>query len=155
MTRLVIVGEAPGGTGNIACPPLIPVPATSTAGRLAAMMGLSRHEFLFGRDPVIERHNLFNTADEGKRWNYKEAGRRAERLAHSFIDGDRVILLGSKVAWAFDLLNLDYFEWHTQLVEGGSIEVAFVPHPSGRNRVLNDPVRRAAMERFLRAATGR
>lgn len=129
-------------------PALVPIPATSTAGRLAEMMGLDRLDFI----RKVDRRNLFNTPDEGKKWNYKEAGRRAERMAYSFVDGDRVILLGSKVAWAFNLLNVPYFEWHTQLVEGGSIGVAFVPHPSGRNRVLNDPDVRDQMGRFLRQA---
>jgi hypothetical protein len=112
------------------------------------MMGLGVMEFM----RRTERHNLFNTPDEGKKWNYREAGNRAERLAHSFVDGDRVILLGSKVAWAFDLLDLPYFRWTTKLVEGGSIQVAFVPHPSGRNRVLNDPETLAEMWRFMREA---
>lgn len=147
MGRIVLIGEAPGGSGDTVRPALVPFPRTSTAGRLAEMMGLSRLAFM-----QLERHNLFNTANEGKRWNYKEATTRAERLAHSFIDGDRVILLGSKVAHAYGLLDLPYFEWRTQLVEGGSIQVAFVPHPSGRNRVLNDPETRERMARFLREA---
>lgn len=113
--------------------------------RVCAIMGVTPEDFVTD----FERRNLFNTPDEGRKWNRREAETRAIQMASGFIDGDTVVLLGSRVAEAFGLSALPHFVWSTQLVEGGSIRVGRVPHPSGRNRMLNDEDVAVAMGDFL------
>lgn len=153
MSRPILVGEAPAGVG------LEPLPALDgrVGSRLAEMAGLTREEYR----ERFDLRNLFESPDEGVPWRHPEAVMRAIRLLMTVKEGDRVVCLGNRVAEAFGLLRvrggLPYYEWRSarkfgDLLSREPIEfsVARVPHPSGRNRVLNDPDHRVRMSAFLR-----
>lgn len=147
MGKLILVGEAPGGSGAEAVPAL-----EGMAGRtLAKMMGVPDAVYL----EHTTRRNLFETPDEGRLWKPLEARSRAIRLAGDFRHGDRVVLLGAKVARAFmfaeDHTRYEWISMH-RLLTGETWWAALVPHPSGRNRMLNDPAERERMRKFLHEA---
>lgn len=155
MSRLILVGEAPGGVSEL--PPPLPVTEdfwhslhlTGAVGRrMAELAGCGWLAYL----ARTCRTNLFFTAAEGVNWKKREAKKRAEALAQQFRDGDRVILLGAKVAEAFGVEKRALFCWSTELIETGSVRVARCPHPSGRNRLLNDEAMREQFADFLRDA---
>jgi hypothetical protein len=62
-----------------------------------------------------------------------------------------VVCLGRRVADAVGVGDLDWFEW----VGTGFGEAAVIPHPSGRNRLYNDPENRRSAGLVLRAAIER
>lgn len=138
-SRLFLVGEAPGGVGGDQRPPLDP--SGESGRRVMLMMGLDREKYL----ARTERRNLFQTPDEGHHWNPEKAALAADMMR--FKKGDRVILLGLRVAHAFKLDAWPLFTWFQ---ENNGHWLARVPHPSGRNRKLNDLELRAEMELFLR-----
>ena len=143
MSRLILVGEAPGGAGHEVAPALEGL----VGKRLAKMMELPYDEYL----SLVARHNLFETPNEGKRWNAVEARLRAMRMAGSLVHGDRMILLGDRVAVAFGCPGLDRYQWTSfqRVMTGETFWVARVPHPSGRNRLLNSERERRQMASFL------
>jgi uracil-DNA glycosylase len=142
--RPILVGEAPGGKGHDVLPAL-----EGVAGRsLARLMEVDYDEYM--RRTV--RTNLFETPIEGKKWSAPRARYRALQLMTQFPHGSRVILLGTKVAEAFHASGFALYEWinFERLATGETFWVARCPHPSGRNRNLNDPRARAEFGRFLR-----
>lgn len=141
--RLVLVGEAPAGSGSEATPALEGL----VGRRLAQMMGVDYAAYIAN----TTRRNLFETPDEGKFWYTTIARHRAIRLAGDFLDGDWVILLGAKVAAAFSAADLPLYRW----TSWQRYQVARVPHPSGRNRMYNDPAEVERASRFLAEAAAR
>jgi hypothetical protein len=68
------------------------------------------------------------------RWNLAEARDTMHRLMR---ERNRIILLGSRVRYAFAMEDQPYF---TSLTEGQPPTSFYVlPHPSGRCRIWNDP----------------
>lgn len=116
--------------------------------RLATWAGLSPAEFR-------ERARLVNVYRElPPRWGRPFARGRAEELAVDAerAGAERVVLLGERVAAAFDY-TAPPFEWHPTAMLPTQL-VALVPHPSGLNRYWNEPVNRRLVERFLRRLFG-
>lgn len=146
MSRLVLVGEAPGGRGE----ELRPALEGLVGKRLAQMMGLEYPDYLRS----VTRRNIYERPDDGRRWKAPEAKRRAANLMMHFEHGDRVVLLGNRVSEAFGVSAWPLFSWRSfqRVMTGETYHVARVPHPSGRNRALNDETTRRQMARFLRAA---
>lgn len=144
MGRPVLVGEAPAGSGHEPQPAL-----EGRAGRtLARLIGVSYEEYLDG----FERRNVFETPVEGRRWSRPSARLRGMQMASMFRHGDRVILLGRRVADAFGAGELPLYEMlsYQRVMTGETFWVGRVPHPSGLNRQLNDPRERDRAGRFLR-----
>ncbi len=145
MTRLVIVGEAPGprdGPGT----PLQGVNLQGTGGRLRALCGLTE-----ARWRRVERVNLLPFCPGG-RFPAELAASQAANLSHSLLRSRRLVLLGRRVALAFGVprsAGREYAEW-TRSPLGP--EVAVIPHPSGKNLWYNDSANRRRVERFLRGA---
>jgi len=144
---LVLVGEAPGGTGEAKQPALDP--SGYTGRRLARMMRLTDEEYL----DHTARYNIFDVPADGLKWNRVDAYQNARKLRESFPLMSRVVLLGSKVADVFGMNEIPMFHWYA--TSGGIGKYHFtarVPHPSGRNRMLNDPMVVSRMSTFLQEA---
>ena len=140
---LTIVGEAPAGYGQEALPALEGL----VGKRLANMMGLTLGAYL--EHPLIRRKNVFEIPDEAKPWDYKRAYYRAMQIMVAALPSSRIICLGTKVATAFNIVDIPVAEWKSTDTDDGPIWLARLPHPSGRNRVLNDPAARTQMAKFL------
>ena len=132
MSRVIIVGEAPN-TG------VLPnreedVLAGAIGKRLAAWAGISFEDYL----ARTTRVNLFDS--KPKHWGKIRARRAADAIADELVGSDSVILLGSRVAEAFGLVDLPLYTWQAGYYRGSIHGPTFVrlPHPSGLNRVLND-----------------
>lgn len=133
MSRPLIIGAANPYVGRRAfVEALYPVPEASAGGRLWRMLhdvsGLSRERYL----TVFERTNL------------NEPDFRAKLDA-----AERVVCLGARV-WKALALPVE-----TPLLTGcvdtyGPTVYWRVPHPSGRNRQLNDPEMRRRVGELLR-----
>jgi hypothetical protein len=143
VTRLVLVGEAPGAVSIRHRPELA---LTGSTGRnIARLTQVGWAEYLRHTD----RRNLFY--DPQDPWPTAKA-RDAARSLEPTLDGLWVVLLGARVADAFGLGGLPHYEWMDAEWPASRAVVALAPHPSGRNRVLNDPTERARFGVFMRAA---
>jgi hypothetical protein len=148
MSRLVLIGEAPAGGRGLEGE-VLPALEGAVGRRLARMMEVS--DAVYERETT--RYNVYETPQDGERWLVAPARHRALQLMGNFRHGDRVILLGAKVESAFALGIRNAYEWRAFMrASGDTFLVARVPHPSGRNRVLNDPAERERMAVFLREA---
>lgn len=132
-----IIGEAPGPNTHRKLA-LFPTPVRSAGGRLFAYSKLTAAEYL-GR---FARRNLYSAIVP---WSRFEAESRAYEvltwLRRSMPTVRRVVLLGGRVGAAFGLGE----PWSSRS-EGGTSDglmLIVIPHPSGRNRVYNDPAARA------------
>lgn len=96
--------------------------------------------------------NVFKRYADAMPWSAAEARGRALHLAIKMYDAEApaVVLLGKRVAAAFGHV-LPFFEWD----EGRPIRQVVVPHPSGRNLLLNDARTRDAIGATLREAVAR
>lgn len=146
--RPLLIGQAPPPSYDPAThSPLYPVPEHATGGRLAALAGLSAHEYL----ATFQRINLLREFPGRRRhpcgtrrdhWPRAEARSAAEAIAPLL--GDRtVVLLGRNVARAFGLEGAEFHVWRTVHVpyppdQPVLFSAACVPHPSGLNRWYND-----------------
>lgn len=87
-------------------------------------------------------------------WDAQAADGRAESLARAGAPWRTIVLLGSRVAGAFDRatrIRLRPFE----VAPFGQIALISLPHPSGRNPAWNDPARIALARSILhRSAPG-
>jgi hypothetical protein len=118
----VLSPERPGSAGN----------------RLWAMLylrhSMTRDDYLRG----FRRVNLCSTE-----WDAEAAETAADIMISSFSFGDRVVMLGAKVASAFCLRRAPKFEWEWASPAGSeSFKFLKLPHPSGLCRDYNDPATR-------------
>jgi hypothetical protein len=114
---------------------LYPYPPGCSGARLCAFLGLSDDEYL-GR---FERRNLLSQA----RWSAPAARRAAALLLAEVGDGDRLVLLGAKVAQAFrfDFRPLTIHDQAYAHLTGGDqihVRVLLAPHPSGMRAALGE-----------------
>ncbi len=136
--RPLLVGEAPCKAGG--------EPFTGRSGSvLEALAGFPpRREF--------ECVNLLRTwpghAGKGSAFPAAEARAAAQAMLSVLTRGRVVLVAGKRVAGAFGIRQPEYLRWYH--LEG--LLVGVLPHPSGINRWLNDPVNREAAGRFLRSA---
>ena len=141
--RIVIVGEAPN-SGSLRDRPDL-VLGGAIGKRLAYWAGVTIDEYL----EWTTRVNLF---DEATRWSKPKARLRAAQILDELQPEDVLILLGEKVAEAFGASDYKLYEWRFTRTQRGYASVVRLPHPSGRNRVLNDPVARARVGLVFREA---
>lgn len=139
----LIVGEVnPYGSDPVFA--LYPLPKGASGDRLCRILGMSHAEYL----RTFDRANL--CAGE---WSLREARLKAEWL---ILDGRAAfLLLGRKVAYAFQLGKTPFFQCHygvEQVRNGKWVRPAFLllPHPSGRCRAWNKP---GAVERARKIVT--
>lgn len=115
---------------------LYPEPEYSAGGRLCRLiMQMTVRQYI----RAFERVNLCS----GK-WSMPEAKAYAKKLAAwAYHSGTPMVLLGSKVAGAFGLKFDPFTYGDTVFGEVGdalfSVRIVQLPHPSGRNRMWNEP----------------
>lgn len=109
---------------------LFPYPERSAGGRLCReVMQLSANRYLNS----FQRVNLCTGA-----WSLKAARARATELMATRDPTQSFVLLGEKVCCAFDVPFEPYsVQWLDGTEEGGAVVV--LPHPSGLNRMWNEP----------------
>ena len=141
MSDIILIGESPGKGSTLANhSPLFPLPKSASGFRLKELMGLSLTQYT-----VLRRVNLIAKPMHGK-WDKELAAWTAKGLlGGGLLRDSRCILLGQKVKEAFSLLSMEDFTW----TRYDHIQVASIPHPSGLNRVWNDPEVKAKAERFF------
>jgi uracil-DNA glycosylase len=124
--RPLLVGESNpyGASPEFA---LYPLPEHASGARLARILGLSRTQYL----RAFDRVNLLQCS----KWSARLA-----REAASLLDATRpseqvFVLLGARVCSAFGGTGESLCEVRT----GCGRTAVLLPHPSGRNRVWNEP----------------
>ncbi len=140
--RPLLIGQAPG-PNTMPDLPLFPVPSTSAGGRLRAMIGITRGEYLKSFDRVNVFREFPGRHMNNDKFPMAEARIRAEAML-PFLAGRVVVLAGRQVADAFKIKG-DFFTWQdvkARRVEhmkrcNGLAKVAIIPHPSGRNKFYN------------------
>lgn len=143
--RGLLVGENPGKNTHPDMP-LFPWPEKSSAGRLMAMSHLTPGEYLGG----LYRRNVCY----GREWSRQEARATAREIITVLFDMPRdlaVIVCGVKAAEAFGLSG-DF--WDPIKLDSRQTAIV-IPHPSGLNRIYNDPQNMELTGAWMRwAATG-
>lgn len=135
--RLLVIGEAPSDEG----PPL----EGRVGRRIAEYAGVTLDEYL----ELTDRHNLF--AKPIPFWSAPHAEQNAIDVWPMLV-GRRTLLLGKNVTRAFGLHPADLLlSWRSPIPE---LEVAMLPHPSGRNLWWNEAANRVAARSFLHATFG-
>lgn len=115
----LLVGEAnPHGANPEFA--LYPLPEHAAGGRLAAILDMSRSTYL----RAFRRVNLCP-----RRWSMRDAREHAAGIASR--ERGPIVLLGRRVAEAFGFGAAPPFSAQGQFY--------LLPHPSGLNRVWNDP----------------
>jgi uracil-DNA glycosylase len=143
--RVVLVGEDFGNSGYTDDRYAL----TGDSGRRLARMACVTPVTFYR---VTYRINVVKTPEQ---WRDPEAIRAGVLRVAERIEGMRVpiVLLGSKVALAFDVLNVPLYEFtYCPRINRGVIRA---PHPSGRNRLLNDQDQVARYGAFLKVMVHR
>lgn len=136
--RPLLVGEAPCQKGGL--------PFTGRAGTVL--------EDLAGFNPrsAFDCVNLLPAwpghAGKGSAFPMHDARVAATAMLSVLPTGKVVIVAGKRAARAFGVKAPAFLSW--QFVDGKLLGI--IPHPSGVNRWLNDPVNREATGAFLRKA---
>lgn len=121
---------------------------TGASGRhLARLVGYQGPNEMLLYMLDFERTNVVVAPEE---WRDRALVARRVAEVSRRMTGRRTILLGSRVAAAFDAESLPLLEWVPLVDDPG--HVARVPHPSGRSRWWNDADNTEAARRFLRAS---
>lgn len=139
----LLIGQAPGPNTNPDLP-LFPLPRTSTGGRLAAFMGLSRTQYLRSFDRVNLLQFFPGKCKRDDKFPLKDA-KIAAAAMKPLIRGRQVILVGRNVSQAFLWGELPFHTWIT-LMDGTDLSV--IPHPSGRNHWYNSEGNREEARTF-------
>lgn len=132
------MGEAPCRKGG--------EPFTGRAGKvLEELAGFPpRREF----DCVNLLQSWPGAAGKGSAFPAHDARVAAAAMLAVIPQGRVVVLAGKRVAAAFGIRNPEFLRWYAV---GGCV-LGVLPHPSGINRWLNDPMNRRAAGHFLRTA---
>jgi uracil-DNA glycosylase len=135
----LLVGEAPASPIHHADRPLSGSPARVLCG----LLGVE------GPDWDAELYERFDCVNLIPRYRdaYPWARSRAVAYAETVPVREVTVLLGRKVAEAFGVS--EFYEWRR--LPSGTCAIA-VPHPSGRNRLLNEEAERERMGAALREA---
>lgn len=138
----LLIGEAPSKNEPW------PRPLEGRVGqRLARFAGISFEEYLERFDRVNLLDVRQDTKEKGFEFDRYTATINANNIMASLSNERVVVLLGKRVADAVGAVG-PYF-WLHRLERGITLYV--VPHPSGVNRLFNDPVVCQRMEYFMRS----
>lgn len=122
---------------------LYPLPSRSAGGRLQAMSGLSRGDYL----RLFDRRNVLTGE-----WSAARA-KEARAALRSELAGRHVIVLGAEVNSVMrggtEHELAPPFRWTPDGVGGW---IAKAPHPSGRSTFYNDPLSQDLLRIFLEEA---
>lgn len=85
------------------------------------------------------------------------AAKELAKAKSSELWGRVVVMLGVRLPRAFGVEDASFFEWRTELDAGEerALQWVMIPHPSGLNRILNDPTARERCGSVLREARAR
>lgn len=134
MSRIIFVGQQPSSHQDEGL--VLPVRPGSSGDRIIRMMGVTEQAFR-------ENFDMFNVS-----WEYDPDGfspkyhTKAILNLKSLFRGRKVVLLGPAVAEAFEIDRTQY-EWcqwfdHPTWEDHHGL-FCVIPHPSGANRLYNDP----------------
>ncbi len=135
--RALILGEAPTPRTRPECP-MFPYPEKSAGERLLAISGLDAVTYLRAYD----RADLMSTTG----WSASNAHEAAKRVAARW-QGRRIVLCGERVSTAFGYRGPSYV-WTTLY----DVDCVRIPHPSGRNAILNTAEERNRVRKALQEA---
>ncbi len=139
----LLIGQAPGPNTDPSMP-LYPLPTTSAGGRLQALMGMSRGQYL----RTFDRVNLLQFFPGKHKRDDKFPLREAKIAAGAMrplVAGREVILIGRNVACAFGWTELPFL---STVVTCDETCWTVVPHTSGRNHWYNSEENREAARLF-------
>jgi len=140
--RPLIVGES----NPYPCAPLAPDFPNSSGARLLRMINEAGTMHSPEYEHAFDRRNLCH-----RQWSDRVAERAGRALREELEEGDRVVLLGHQVRRAVGVPPLTAFGM--MILRG--VTYYCVPHPSGLNRLYNDPaVRRRVGKLLLELARG-
>ncbi len=128
--RPVLIGASPGPS-TLPAAPLFPNPLNSMGGRVCAMVGCSKTDYL----ACFDRLNLL-AEYPGEKWPKKAAEHQAANLmASGLLEGRSVVFLGKAVWYAFGGIKkpIPFSAYRCQWAAA----VFYCPHPSGANPVWN------------------
>lgn len=144
MSKIVIVGQQPASYEDEGNP--LPVRPNSTGQRLCQMAGIlpTSFENAFIRMNVSPRYEPDGFMPEYYRTDVENW--------LPLLEGKRVILLGPAVASAFAIPRdqYDWAHWFDHPTE--HVLLSVIPHPSGLNRLYNNPELTSMVGSFLREA---
>lgn len=142
MSKMVFIGQQPNSHDDEGNP--IPIRPNSTGRRLVQMMGIT--------DEAFEKHFIrlnvspFHDPEgfDSSHWRLN-----ADNML-PLLEGKRVVLLGPAVAdaFGFERSSYDYASWFDH-PEGWHSLFSVIPHPSGLNRVYNNPEVNEMVRSFL------
>lgn len=139
LDRVVLVGEQPPERWNTDLryrqghSPMFPYPPRSAGGRLHDISGFSLGEWIYG----LDRCNII--PEWTSRWDKDRAAINAKALIRCRVP-HTVFACGRRVSDAFGYTGS--LPYKNQSMIFGCMMV-YIPHPSGRNPVYNDPEIRA------------
>jgi hypothetical protein len=147
VSSFAFVGEAPSTNPGYKYA-LYPWPPGCAGDRLWKMVGISKQQWL----TRFDRTNVFDAPQAAKKGGAEfpmaEARRRVLVMAPHLVERN-VVLVGMRVAEAFGA-GKGLFFWREVKVGMVTLNVSVMPHPSGRNRMLNSPTMMRDARTFLR-----
>lgn len=151
--RPLLLGEAPNRPDSLG--EVFPLSGV-VAERLCKLAGIpplegeSRYgQWTWALYEAFQCRNLYERHGEAYPWSKPAAADRASQIADQF--PPVVVLLGRRVAAAFDFEDLAWGEW-ARTAQGSGV---VLPHPSGRNLLYRDEEFRALAGRVLNEAIER
>jgi uracil-DNA glycosylase len=121
-----------------------------TGAKLASMAGVTNERMLELADAVNLLEGFEGKQGKGDKFPMQRAKMAAQAVRTFWGKYARVILLGTKVAEAFDLELTHPCAWHMFDDGSSKLQVAYIPHPSGVNRKYNNVDVAGAVSEFLR-----
>lgn len=139
MASAVLIGEAPGPDWHDESLPL----GGRIGRRLERLAGLSEGElpYVFALGNLLSQPQPYDGFDMTQA--YKNWAGFADEMIFEF---SHVVLLGGRVRQAAGYLHLPWMRW----VPRWEVQIAAMPHPSGRNLWWNSAENTRRAERFLR-----
>ena len=110
---------------------LYPHPPGSAGARLCSILGMRERDYLL----AFARRNLLSQP----KWSVPAARKAAHAVLALCGEGDRLVLLGARVAAAFGYPFAILAEHDGLGAHDATLRVLLLPHPSGLSRAWNEP----------------